>query len=244
MKTLLSIISFLCISSLFASVSFAQEDTVLKKDQEPAKVVEIRRADQSLVRITRLETASPMEISTVDAVREDSFDYGIDQEMEEEIDGGLLHLDVWSSDTAEANIALQFGGDYFNVFFAGGADMTVAPEAGEREWQVGMGFGTRIPVWRVFFDLDLAIYGRLAQDGEPLKTGLAKARLGLGYRFATHFAVFAGASANLMADADLGFIGMDTTVDSPTYLSSVHNIDVDGPLRLTAWPGFYAGFEL
>ena len=243
MKSTLAICitALVCLASLNAS---AQDESVLKKDKTESDVIEVRRADHSLVRITRLETANPVELTTIEPARSSS-SLGLEAEVEsdEEIDGGLLHLDLWSSDTAEANLALQIGGDYINVFFAGGADLTVA-EGKEREWQLGLGFGTRIPVWRVFFDLDLAVYGRLDQNGNPLKSGLAKARLGMGYRFATHFAVFAGASANLMADADLGFIGMDTLEDTPTNLGNTYDIEVDGPLRLTAWPGFYAGFEL
>lgn len=162
----------------------------------------------------------------------------------EEIDGGIFHLDLWSSDTAEVNAAVQIGGDYFYWFVAGGVDLTVDGPLSKSRYEVGSGIGTRIPAYRFFVDLDLSAYALLDHDGAFLEAGMAKARLGAGWRFATHFALFAGASANLFVDADLSEYGYDTTVEYPTYVDRVEVIGREGPVRFSLWPGFYAGIEL
>lgn len=177
---------------------------------------------------------------------------------EDPVDHGFFHLDAWTSDTAELNLGLRLGGAGGYFFAAGGVDLThPAGEVDGARYQVGAGFGVRIPIERVFIDLDLAGYALLDSDGSPLEAALGTTRLAVGYRFAHYFAAYAGASANFFFDTSLeGFAEdkipaayrdqlPDTSVENPSYIDTRYPVQFEGaPLRMTISPGFYVGIQI
>lgn len=193
-----------------------------------------KRADNKTVKISRVGSTSSSTKS------------GLDAELATELSSDDLHdgsfyIDVWSSDTAEANLAMRFGGGHTYTFLAAGTDLSVSEPGEDRRYQVGAGAGIRGLIDDAFIDFDFSLYMLLDQDGAPLEAGMAKIRLGVGSRFSRYFAVSAGVTATLFGDLDIP--EQNTTVAYPTYMQSVTYLDVEAPLRLALWPGFYAGME-
>ena len=196
-----------------------------------------KRADNKTVSITRLDSSPTPTRRGLDAQVATELS---DEELLEMHDGSF-YLDVWSSDTAEANLALRFGGGHTYTFLAAGTDLSVAEPGEDRRYEVGAGAGIRGFIDEAFIDFDLSLYMLLDQGGSPLEAGMAKIRLGVGSRFSRYFAVSAGMTATLFGDLDIPT--QDTTVAHPTYVQAVTYLDVEAPLRLALWPGFYAGME-
>lgn len=213
---------------------------------EPAPTSHLVAApNRSPARAVDLSPAPPLHLEAASDTLED-----------DPVDHGFFHLDAWTSDTAELNLGLRLGGAGGYFFAAGGVDLThPAGEVDGARYQVGAGFGVRIPIERVFIDLDLAGYALLDSDGSPLEAALGTTRLAVGYRFAHYFAAYA--SANFFFDTSLERFAEDkipaayrdqlpdTSVENPSYIDTRYPVQFEGaPLRMTISPGFYVGFQI
>src|SRR5690606_29971394 len=146
---------------------------------------------------------------------------------------GQLHLQGFASDLALTNVALKFGSRHVYTLLTAG----VQPGGdGVRHWITGAGIGGHIPFGRFYFDVD--VLGSSLRE-EFIGGGanvLGQLRVIGGWRLADHFAVFAGATANVWTLFD---------EQNPEKVGLLPGWQVGSDsVQVRMWPGLIAGIEL
>jgi hypothetical protein len=149
---------------------------------------------------------------------------------------GMLHLQVFGTETSPANLALKVGGrSIYNTFVFG-----VRPGREGNRFTTGLGLGARARFDRRFLSfLDTEVAASsfshdLSQDNGLLI--LSSLRLIGGWQLARHFSVVAGPTLNVLVRKR----AQDTDV-APSALESVLH---DGDTNVSIYPGLVLGMEL
>jgi hypothetical protein len=146
---------------------------------------------------------------------------------------GRHHLTVHGGEVVHAAAAYKIGASRTHALFGVGTRFT-----GEERLVPFLGFGVHNPIGNGFLDVDLLSHALLEDvgqrtDGPPT---LHTLRLVYGWRFAPHFAVFAGPTWNtLLAKPENGIPDLGFT---PTLSNG------DADLRVLQWPGAVLGVEI
>lgn len=149
------------------------------------------------------------------------------------------YVDLWMSDVAAINVSVRLPARYsYSVFTMG---VHPNPHGPGGAWSYGMGFGFHAPLSeRLYAEFDQTLHGvHSGFEGLDLPSLLSMQRLMLGVRIARRFAVFGGATFNMLwgfrdgeAPERPGFrLGTEATPSTPR-----------GSFRL--WPGFAIGIQI
>ena len=150
------------------------------------------------------------------------------------IGDGLHHLDVWSNEAGAASAGLKLGSRYTYALWAGG----LLPTESDTMWFVGLGLGARVPLGRLFLDLDLMATAH-RQDGRwNDRNLLTTARVMLGLHLTKHFAIFGGPTFNSLYTFD-GETPLDLGIDPMRTERSA-----DPNMTVGMWPGLVLGIEI
>jgi hypothetical protein len=170
---------------------------------------------------------------------------------------GYRRVEVWSSETLQANVAFKTGVEKFYNIFAFG--MQYAGE--EFRWGGGYGIGTNFYSGKVFsMNLDLLSFyiqeedekyrteNIINNDGETLTIYdsdvnlLNYLRLGLNFQLANHLSIFVAPTFNVMVsevkNIETGEIGSNLP---PSW--TVYDKTFDNRTNVKMWPGFNAGLR-
>lgn len=149
---------------------------------------------------------------------------------------GGVHLSAWTSDTAIANAALRFRARKTYTLLGGG----VHPFSDGASWQAGIGLGGPLHTARHFrVELDNSVFVvnrglRVSEQPYLLDT----LRLSIAWTPAKRFALWGGASLNVLVDP-LGRADF-----RPGYDWGLANLaPVGSGVGVRVWPGFAVGFE-
>jgi hypothetical protein len=140
---------------------------------------------------------------------------------------GILHLDVWTSESAIASAGLKFGSQYMYTIVGAGL---VQPN--DDWWTFGGGFGGHIPAGDLWIESDLTAWG--VATGNALVPGVhTKLRATAGLPIAERFTPIAGVSLNAWAGE--GTIRPRATGGLPSSTNDAG--------RVVFWPGMHAGVQ-
>jgi hypothetical protein len=151
------------------------------------------------------------------------------------VKNGQQHLELWGSDSAPLNLGFKLGSRHVYTLLTAGYQ----PEGETDRWMVGLGLGGHIPLGQRFY-IDADVVSWHVNDDEAWTDELNmlnKLRVVGGYRLHDRFAVFAGATFNVLATrvddgSDFGLI-------TGRRLTSESN---ETTVRI--WPGFLAGLRI
>ncbi|MDD5308042.1 MAG: caspase family protein [Deltaproteobacteria bacterium] len=147
------------------------------------------------------------------------------------IEKGMLHLDLFASETFPLSYELRTGGRYLYSVLS----VSVAPQSAPVRWACGAGLGGQVPFDPFFLNVDL-VYNHVQYGLEWNDVDfMPQARLWFGWEFARHMALFVGASYNLFV----------TDKDGRGDLApwTVRERKVDG-YEVREWPGVFGGIQL
>ncbi len=139
---------------------------------------------------------------------------------------GMHHVDVWTSESAVANVGLKLGSDWMYTMAGVGY---VSP--GGPWWTAGGGLGFQIPTRPVWVQGDFSGWG-VVEQGVLLPGVHGMARVQAGLRLAEHFSPFVGASFNTWS-------GNGQTW--PAFLN--WPVGLARGRKLASWPGLHAGLQ-
>ncbi len=146
---------------------------------------------------------------------------------------GMLHGQVWGSDTALSNVGLQIGSRHIYSLVSA----SVTPSEGKTRWMAGVGLGGHLPITEtVWSSLDvsaLAVGRGDDTDGDP---ALVRLRLSFGWQASDHLGVFGGPALNVYSSGKDD--GKDLVLGGPSYAETRSGRTV----RL--WPGFFLGVRI
>jgi hypothetical protein len=150
---------------------------------------------------------------------------------------GLLHLDLWTSDTARANLGLKIGGKRFYTLLAMsyGQNRSLRCDCRTEIPGSSIGFGYYQPFSKFFASFDLSGGGSVT-DNERF-VAVAKARLSIGFQPFKHFGVFGGIGANAAVN-QLSGQGPMNIGWGPKIVGSGRDAQV------TIWPAVFAGLQI
>ncbi|AGC46021.1 ICE-like protease [Myxococcus stipitatus DSM 14675] len=166
----------------------------------------------------------------------------VSQEMESGIPVGLLnivrngqfHVEAYGSDFNYANVSLKVGSRYLYTALVVG--MGSIRTRGPSHWSTGVGIGGHIPLTERFFvDVDVVSNNIHDWEGSEGNRLLHQARLMVGYQVASHFAIIAGPTANLLH----GFDG-----DPVAPLSHLGTAGSTTNKEALWWPGLQVGLRI
>lgn len=149
------------------------------------------------------------------------------------------YVDLWMSDVAAINVSVRLPARYSYSVFSMGVHPN--PHGPGGAWTYGMGFGFHAPLSeRLYAEFDQTLHGvQSGFEGLDLPSLLSMQRLMLGVRIARRFAVFGGATFNMLwgfrdgeAPERPGFrLGTEAAPSTPR-----------GSFRI--WPGFAFGIQI
>jgi hypothetical protein len=152
------------------------------------------------------------------------------------IGNGQHHVQAWVSDLSMANVALKIGSRNFHTLFTLG--LRPSRHGEPRWWAAGLGLGAHLPFGPLFVDLDV-LASSLHESRLFSASGnlLGQLRLVGGWQPFSHFALFAGVTANsLMTFHGEALPGADRFKQGQVFYG-------DGT-RVQVWPGLVAGVQL
>lgn len=147
-------------------------------------------------------------------------------------DKGRKNLEVFASDSHDANLAVKFGGRRFYSILSAGIQARRDPI----QWKAGGGFGFNIPLSaRTYLDLDLL--GFAVFQGGTFQAGdadiLGQLKLSVGFQILERLGLFVGASANTS-------VALERIGGSMSGITEHVEIGSD-QTTVRVWPGFFAG---
>jgi hypothetical protein len=140
------------------------------------------------------------------------------------IGDGLHEVEVWTSESAVANVGVKFGSKYvYTLVGAGWVNVT------QPWWTFGGGLGVHLPVDPLWFEIDDSAWA--VASGNVLAPGVHnKLRAQVGLQLAEHLAPFAGVSINT-------WVGSGAVWPRAVGLPS----RITAGQRIVTWPGVHAG---
>lgn len=104
---------------------------------------------------------------------------------------GITRFDVWEEETGFTKIAAKHGGKHFYTLYSLGFDY-------RENMSIGLGFGTRFSIGKIFFDIDLSAHSLYSFNDWGNSSLHAQARAAGGYRIFKHLGIFLGVSYNYL----------------------------------------------
>ena len=140
--------------------------------------------------------------------------------------GGRHALELWTSDTAVANVGLKLGSRYLYTILAVAAD--------QDQWMHGFGFGIHVPARGRYVDVDAMAWQILDYELDRTENDLlSKLRLAVGWNVNPDFALFAGASISAA-------LAWDDKEGAELSFLDCRRVERHGVV-LRLWPGVFAG---
>jgi hypothetical protein len=173
------------------------------------------------------------------------------------IGDGIHEAGVWASETAHVNAGLKLGGRYIygifsgGVFFRDGLNSSEGFGSDDVLFEVSMGIGGRIPLWRdqLYLDIDITDSRFMSESRVYEEVALERLRVGAGWKLLPHLSVFAGASLGALVQWGTDSVSLtggpiDPYVVYEASADSAGAAATDGgyePTKVSIFPGFYAG---
>jgi hypothetical protein len=157
------------------------------------------------------------------------------------VKNGENHLDLWTTTTEPYNLSLQLGSKH--VYSIWGLHV-IRPDLADRErikWSPSLGIGGRVSRGALFASLDASAGSIQIFDDSGPDNLLTRLRATVGYRFADHFALFAGAAYNTY----IGWDGEDEPqIDESPVVTFDDQTDHEGSTTIRRWPSLVLGLQL
>lgn len=149
---------------------------------------------------------------------------------------GSIHPEVSISDTAAINLGVRLPATYTYSLL----DVGIQPAGAGAGWQVGLGFGGRVPLpAKLFIDLDLAgyaVFRGLSRVEGP--SALSRLRMTFGWQPYRRLSVFGGPTLNVLFEPRF----RDEAERPGLYQwAGVDYQNAKDEVRVRVWPGFSAG---
>jgi hypothetical protein len=151
---------------------------------------------------------------------------------------GMVHLQLYGSETSPANVGLTIGGRVLYTTFAAGA----RPGREDNRYVTSLAMGARARVerpWLSFLDTELAatnLHHTVGSDGDDHLKLVSSLRLLGGWTLARRFSIHAGPSLNVLVRER----GQDTDIAPGAVEVVLH----DGAHPVSLYPGFVLGVEI
>lgn len=146
------------------------------------------------------------------------------------------YVDLWMSDVAAINVSVRLPARYSYSLFSLG----VHPGGLGAAWTYGMGFGFHAPLTeRLYAEFDQTVHGvQMGFIGLDMPSLLSMQRLLLGVRIARRFAVFGGATFNMLWGFNEG------TPERPGFRLGTEATPAIPRGSFRMWPGFAFGLQI
>lgn len=149
------------------------------------------------------------------------------------------YVDFWMSDVAAINVSVRLPARYSYSLFSMGVHPD--PNSAGAAWTYGVGFGFHAPLTeRLYAEFDQTVHGvQSGFSGLDMPSLLSMQRLLLGVRIARRFAVFGGATFNML----WGFREGEAP-ERPGFRLGTEAVPAIPGGRWRMWPGFALGIQI
>jgi hypothetical protein len=149
------------------------------------------------------------------------------------------YVDLWMSDVAGINVSVRLPARYSYSLFSMGVHPD--PSSAGAAWTYGVGFGFHAPLTeRLYAEFDQTVHGvQSGFAGLDMPSLLSMQRLLLGVRIARRFAVFGGATFNML----WGFREGEAP-ERPGFRLGTEAVPAIPGGRWRMWPGFALGIQI
>jgi hypothetical protein len=168
------------------------------------------------------------QIGAINYARRSTFSLGVINIIRD----GRLHLDVWGQESGILMAGVKHGSDYFHNIY--GAGVRVSSDKPRVAYAFGLG-GRITPAERLWIDIDVLAYGLHEVPSFVPAAVVGQARVLVGLRLASRFAVFAGPSYNIAYGR--------TPEDSQLSPYGALILDPTEPDPVRGWPGLTVGVQ-